>query len=78
MGKTENTLSDQTTKVALVDTLSKTDKILYIVILGMLTAFVVSLFVIKYLMAYVKKHDFKIFGYYRIILGIVVLLYFGI
>lgn len=39
MGKTENTLSDQTTKVALVDTLSKTDKILYIVILGMLTAF---------------------------------------
>ena len=49
-----------------------------ILAVGMLTAFVVSLFVIKYLMAYVKKHDFKIFGYYRIILGIIVLLYFGI
>ena len=49
-----------------------------ILVFGMLTAFIVSMFAIKYLMAYVKKHDFKIFGYYRIILGIVVLLYFGI
>jgi undecaprenyl-diphosphatase len=41
-------------------------------------SFVVSLFVLRFLMGYVKKHDFKIFGYYRIVLGIVVLLYFGL
>ncbi len=40
---------------------------------GMLVAFLVSLFVIKFLMSYIKKHDFKIFGCYRIILGILVL-----
>jgi len=45
-------------------------------VLGMLTAFVVSVFAIKFLMGYVKKHDFKVFGYYRIILGILVVLYF--
>lgn len=46
-------------------------------ILGMLTAFVVSVFAIRFLMGYVKKHDFKVFGYYRIILGILVVLYFA-
>lgn len=46
--------------------------------IGTITAFVVSLFAVKFLMGYVKKHDFKIFGIYRIILGIIVLLYFGI
>lgn len=45
---------------------------------GMFVAFVVSLFVIKFLMGYIRKHDFKAFGYYRIVLGILVLLYFGI
>ncbi len=45
-------------------------------ILGMLTAFVVSVFAIKFLMGYVKRHDFKVFGYYRIILGVLVVLYF--
>lgn len=45
-------------------------------VLGMLTAFVVSVFAIKFLMGYVKKHDFKVFGYYRIVLGILVVLYF--
>ena len=49
-----------------------------ILIVGMLSAFVVSLIVIKFLLAYIKKHDFKVFGYYRIILGIIVLLYFFI
>ena len=39
-------------------------------------AFVVSIFAIKFLMGYIKKHDFKVFGWYRIILGIVVLAYF--
>lgn len=45
-------------------------------LLGMVVAFAVSIFVIKFLMTFIKKHDFKVFGYYRIILGIVVLLYF--
>lgn len=47
-------------------------------IVGMLVAFIVSLFVIRFLMGYIRKHDFKVFGYYRIALGIVVLLYFVI
>ena len=41
---------------------------------GMLTAFVVSIIAIKFLIGYVKKHDFKAFGIYRIILGIIVLI----
>ena len=45
-----------------------------ILIVGMVVAFVVSLFVIKFLMGYIKKHDFKVFGWYRIILGAIVLL----
>jgi undecaprenyl-diphosphatase len=50
---------------------------LVILIVGMVVAFAVSLVVIKFLMSYIKKHDFKIFGVYRIILGIIVLLYFA-
>ena len=49
-----------------------------ILLTGMIVAFVVSILVIKFLMGYIKKHDFKVFGWYRIILGIVVLLYFGV
>lgn len=49
-----------------------------ILISGMLIAFLVSVWAIKFLMNYIKKNDFKIFGYYRIILGIIVLLYFAI
>ena len=45
---------------------------------GMFVAFVVSLFAIKFLMGYIRKHDFKAFGYYRIVLGIIVLLYFAV
>ena len=48
----------------------------FILIFGMAVAFVTSLFVIKFLMNYVKKHDFKLFGYYRIVLGIIVIVYF--
>lgn len=44
-----------------------------ILLVGMVIAFVVSLIVIQFLFGYIKKHDFKVFGYYRIILGIVVL-----
>lgn len=43
---------------------------------GMITAFAVSVAAIKFLMSYIRKHDFKGFGYYRIILGIIVLAYF--
>ena len=45
---------------------------------GMIVAFLVSLAAIKFLMGYIKKHDFKAFGWYRIILGIIVLGYFGV
>lgn len=45
-------------------------------IVGMLVAFIVSLFVIRFLMGYIRKHDFKVFGYYRIALGALVILYF--
>lgn len=41
-------------------------------VVGMITAFVVSLFVIRYLMNYIKKHDFTAFGWYRIVLGVVI------
>lgn len=43
---------------------------------GMISAFVVSIIAIKFLMSYIKKNDFKAFGYYRIVLGIIVLVYF--
>lgn len=49
---------------------------LVILFTGMLVAYLVSVVVIKFLMEYIKKHDFKVFGWYRIILGIVVLGYF--
>lgn len=45
-------------------------------VLGMVVAFVVSLICIKWLMSFIKKHDFKVFGWYRIVLGIIVLIYF--
>lgn len=47
---------------------------LVILVIGTLVAFIVSGFVIKFLMSYIKKHDFKVFGWYRIVLGILVLL----
>lgn len=49
-----------------------------VMLVGTITAFVVSLIVIRFLMSYIRKHDFKVFGWYRIALGILVLLYFGI
>ena len=47
-----------------------------ILIVGVVVSFVVSILAIKFLMGYIKKHDFKVFGWYRIILGILVLGYF--
>ena len=47
-----------------------------ILLVGMVTAFVVSIFAIRFLMGYIRKHDFKVFGVYRIILGALVMAYF--
>ena len=49
---------------------------LIILITGMITAFIVSIFAIKFLLKYIRKNDFTVFGYYRIVLGIIVILYF--
>lgn len=49
-----------------------------LLLLGTVVSFVVSIIAIKFLMKYIRNHDFKVFGYYRIVLGIIVLLYFGI
>ena len=51
---------------------------LTILAVGMTVAFVVSILVIRFLMGYIKKHDFKVFGWYRIVLGAAVLCYFAL
>lgn len=58
--------------------LSFTGTELIILLLGMAVAFVVSILVIKFLMSYIRKHDFKAFGWYRIALGAAVLVYFAV
>lgn len=50
----------------------------FALILGMLVSFVVSILAIKFLMNYIKKHNFKVFGIYRIVLGIVILVFFAV
>jgi len=55
--------------------LSFTGTELAVLVLGMATAFVVSVLVIKFLMSYIKKKDFTLFGWYRIVLGVVILGY---
>ncbi|QEN04503.1 undecaprenyl-diphosphate phosphatase [Thiospirochaeta perfilievii] len=50
----------------------------FILIIGMITAFIVSVLTIKFLMSYIKKHDFKAFGFYRIVLGVVVIITLGL
>lgn len=52
------------------------NQVIFLVV-GMLVAFVVSMLVIKFLMKYIKKHDFKVFGVYRIILGIILIILFA-
>ncbi len=49
---------------------------LFVLAVGFLTSFAVSYFAIKFLVSYIKRHNFKVFGYYRIILGIIVTAYF--
>ncbi len=53
-----------------------TNSEIIILAIGMITAFVVSILAIKFFISYIKKHDFKAFGWYRIILGLIVLAYF--
>ncbi len=48
---------------------------MFILMIGFVTSFVVALFVIKFLINFVQKNNFKVFGYYRIILGIIIILY---
>ncbi|MCE5196628.1 MAG: undecaprenyl-diphosphatase, partial [Negativicutes bacterium] len=49
-----------------------------ILAVGTIVAFVVSLLAIRFLMRYIQKNDFSVFGWYRIVLGIAVLVYFGL
>lgn len=49
---------------------------LIVLLVGTFVSFVVSVWAIKFLMGYIKKHDFKVFGWYRIILGVILLIYF--
>ncbi|WZL72360.1 undecaprenyl-diphosphate phosphatase [Clostridiaceae bacterium 35-E11] len=49
-----------------------------ILLTGLIVAFVVSILAIKFLVGYIKKHDFKVFGWYRIVLGVIVILFFFI
>lgn len=49
-----------------------------LLITGMITAYIVSMAAVKFLVSYVRKHDFKVFGWYRIVLGIIVLVYAAI
>ena len=58
--------------------LSFTGAELAVLLVGMIVAFLVSVFIIKFLMNYIKKHDFKVFGWYRIVLGIIVLILLGV
>ncbi len=50
----------------------------FLLLLGTVVSFAVSIIAIKFLLQYIKNHDFKVFGYYRIVLGVIVFLYFGI
>lgn len=50
----------------------------FYLIFAMVIAYLVSVYSIRFLMGYIKKHSFAVFGYYRIVLGIIVLIYFGI
>ncbi|MBE6663188.1 MAG: undecaprenyl-diphosphate phosphatase [Ruminococcaceae bacterium] len=68
----------KTVKAILIDGISLTATEILIIYVGTLTAFLVSLGVIKFLMSFVKKHTFESFGWYRIILGIILLVYYFI
>ncbi len=50
----------------------------FILLFGMVVAFLVSVYSIKFLMSYIHRNDFRLFGYYRIVLGVIVIVYFGL
>ncbi len=60
----------------LIEGFTATGEEIVLLLVGIVVSFIVSLFVIKFLMDFVKRHDFKVFGYYRIILGAIVLVCF--
>ncbi len=51
---------------------------LFYLLTGMVVAFLVSVYAIRFLISFVRSHSFKLFGYYRIVLGVIVLAYFGV
>ena len=55
-----------------------TDMQVAVLLVGVVVSFAVSIVAIKFLMSYIRKNDFKVFGYYRIALGVIVFLFFGI
>ena len=59
------------------DGFSATGTEITMLLVGMVVAFIVSVIVIKFLMSFIKKHSFKAFGVYRIILGLIIIGYFG-
>lgn len=61
-----------------IDGFSFTSYEIMILLIGCAVAFIVSVLAIKFLVSYIKRHDFKAFGYYRIILGLFVLIYFAV
>ena len=50
----------------------------FYLILGMVVAFIVSVYSIRFLLGWIRKNDFKPFGYYRIVFGVIVLIWYGI
>jgi undecaprenyl-diphosphatase len=64
-------------KFLLIDKLSVTATEWGVLIVGCLVAFAVSVLAIRFLISYIQKHDFTAFGWYRIILGLLVLIYFA-
>lgn len=58
------------------DGLSFTTDEIIIMVIGCAVSFIVSILAIKFLVSYIKRHDFKVFGWYRIVLGLAVIVYF--
>ena len=61
--------------VKLVGSIDFNSQIIVCLITGILVSFIVSIIAIKFLMGYIRKHDFKVFGYYRIVLAIILFIY---
>lgn len=61
--------------VKLIGSITFTPQIVICLLLGILVSFIVSVIAIKFLMGYIKKHDFKVFGYYRIVLAVILFIY---